>query len=109
MPVYQYACNDCENEFEKRQGFNDDPIDICPSCEGSVRRVISPVGIIFKGTGFYINDSKKSKNGSNGQTKSTVTSTTEGTTDTSSDTKPKAETTSTSSDTSTTSTTASTK
>lgn len=70
MPVYQYACRDCSYEFEKRQGFNDDPLTVCPTCEGTVQRVITPVGIIFKGSGFYINDSKKDSK--NGQTKNST-------------------------------------
>ena len=66
MPVYQYACRDCGNRFEKRQSFHDDPLSICPECQGGVQRVINPVGIIFKGAGFYINDSKNGRNGVNG-------------------------------------------
>ncbi len=66
MPVYQYACRDCRYQFEARQSFHDDPLSICPKCEASsIRRVINPVGIIFKGSGFYITDNKK-KNGRNG-------------------------------------------
>ena len=56
MPVYTYECNVCGNRFEQRQGFNDAPISICPECEGAVHRVILPVGVVFKGSGFYIND-----------------------------------------------------
>ena len=62
MPTYQYACQKCGYQFEKRQRFNDQPLSVCPNCEGEVQRVISPVGIIFKGPGFYITDNK-SKNG----------------------------------------------
>ncbi len=68
MTIYQYACKDCDLHFEKRQSFSDQPLSTCLECQGQVERVISPVGIIFKGSGFYINDSKSSngKNGSNG-------------------------------------------
>ena len=65
MPVYQYACRDCGYQFETRQSFHDDPLTLCPKCEADIRRVINPVGIIFKGSGFYITDNKK-KNGRNG-------------------------------------------
>lgn len=64
MPIYQYVCQNCGNQFEKRQGFQEEPLSQCPSCYGTVHRVISPVGIIFKGSGFYITDSKTgNKNG----------------------------------------------
>jgi len=64
MPVYQYACRDCGYQFEAKQSFHDDPLSICPTCKGRIHRVINPVGIIFKGSGFYITDNKK--NGRNG-------------------------------------------
>lgn len=60
MPVYAYECRDCGVRFERRQGFDDPPITVCPECEGEVHRLIQPAGIIFKGSGFYINDSRKS-------------------------------------------------
>lgn len=64
MPTYQYVCQNCGNQFEKRQSFQEEPLSQCPSCYGTVHRVISPVGIIFKGSGFYITDSKTgNKNG----------------------------------------------
>ena len=59
MPIYEYVCNDCGYDFERIQSFSDDPVDTCPHCQGSVRRVISSVGIIFKGSGWYITDSKR--------------------------------------------------
>jgi putative FmdB family regulatory protein len=59
MPTYQYACPDCGNEFEKQQKFTDKPIKKCPTCnKRSVYRVVGRVAVAFKGTGFYINDSK---------------------------------------------------
>ena len=60
MPRYQYECNNCNQEFEKQQRFSEDPLTDCPMCgtENSVERVITSVGVIFKGSGFYINDSK---------------------------------------------------
>jgi putative FmdB family regulatory protein len=59
MPVYVYACASCGHGFETRQGFNDARLTICPECGGSIRRVVQPVGIVFKGSGFYRNDSRK--------------------------------------------------
>ena len=60
MPTYQYECKDCHNQFEQFQKFSDDPLTVCPSCEGSVRRVIQNVGVVFKGSGWYITDSRGS-------------------------------------------------
>jgi len=69
MPTYQYQCRDCGHAFEQFQKFSEDPLTDCPACEGSVQRVIQNVGVVFKGSGWYINDSRKSS-GSNGSTDS---------------------------------------
>ena len=58
MPTYQYACKDCHHQFELFQKFSEEPLTVCPTCEGSVRRVIQNVGVVFKGSGWYINDSR---------------------------------------------------
>lgn len=58
MPVYEYECDSCSLRFEKVQRFSDDPVRICPNCGESVHRVIQPVGIIFKGSGFYVTDNR---------------------------------------------------
>lgn len=60
MPTYQYACKEpaCGHRFEAVQSFSDDPIAICPVCEGQVRKVFSAVGVVFKGSGFYRTDSR---------------------------------------------------
>jgi putative FmdB family regulatory protein len=66
MPIYTYKCNNCEHRFEVRQHFSDDPVKECPHCHvnGDVRRVISQVGLVFKGSGFYVTDNRsKSANG----------------------------------------------
>ncbi len=63
MPIYAYECKDCGVRFERRQGFNDDPIMICPECEGNVHRLLQPPGIIFKGSGFYVTDNRGKKSG----------------------------------------------
>ena len=63
MPTYQYACTECDEQLEMVQKFSDDPLTVCPVCSGRLRKVFSPVGIVFKGSGFYRNDSR-SGNGS---------------------------------------------
>jgi putative FmdB family regulatory protein len=61
MPTYQYACPDCGHEFELRQKFTDEPVKRCPKCERRhVYRVINQVAVTFKGSGWYITDSKGS-------------------------------------------------
>lgn len=58
MPTYEYVCDSCENRFEIMQRMKDDPVKVCPKCGESVRRVLSGgIGISFKGSGFYVNDS----------------------------------------------------
>jgi putative FmdB family regulatory protein len=74
MPVYAYECNQCGVRFERRQSFNDDPITECPECDGTVRRLIQPAGVIFKGPGFYSTDNRKSRSSSGGSSSSTTTS-----------------------------------
>ncbi|MBI2830937.1 MAG: zinc ribbon domain-containing protein [Chloroflexi bacterium] len=59
MPIYEYECDSCAIRFEKRQSFHDEPVVNCPNCSGKVSRVICPAPIIFKGSGFYVNDYKK--------------------------------------------------
>jgi len=58
MPTYEYRCEECGIVFERFQRFSEEPVKICPECDGPVRRVIHPVGIIFKGSGFYVTDNK---------------------------------------------------
>src|SRR5918911_5309449 len=59
VPLYDYQCDHCGHRFEVRQGIKEDPLTVCPQCEGSIRRVIHPVGIVFKGSGFYITDNRR--------------------------------------------------
>jgi putative FmdB family regulatory protein len=63
MPTYSYKCNNCGHQFDARQRMTDDPLSECPVCGGDVRRVVSSVGIVFKGKGFYVTD-HRSSNGS---------------------------------------------
>ncbi len=59
MPTYEYECTSCGNRFERRQSIKDEPLTACPECDGKVRRVLFPVGIVFKGSGFYVTDNRK--------------------------------------------------
>ena len=59
MPVYTYRCDSCGVQFERQQGFHDAPLKTCPECrKKSVKRVITPSKVIFKGSGFYATDHK---------------------------------------------------
>jgi putative FmdB family regulatory protein len=77
VPTYQYACTECGDRSEVVQRFSDDPLTVCSACGGKLRKIFSPVGIVFKGSGFYRTDSRNgsssvpaakdgSANGSNG-------------------------------------------
>jgi putative FmdB family regulatory protein len=59
MPTYEYECGSCHFRFERKQRFDEEPVAMCPKCGGRSRRVIHSVPIIFKGSGFYITDSRK--------------------------------------------------
>ncbi|MEA2009051.1 MAG: zinc ribbon domain-containing protein [Chloroflexota bacterium] len=59
MPIYTYRCENCGVQFDRRQKFSDDPLTICPECETeTLHKVYLPVGIVFKGSGFYSTDNK---------------------------------------------------
>jgi putative FmdB family regulatory protein len=58
VPTYQYTCTDCGEPVEAVQKFADDPLTVCATCGGRLRKVFSPVGIVFKGSGFYRTDSR---------------------------------------------------
>ena len=60
MPTYQYACTACGEKLEAVQSFTDAALTECPACSGDLRKVYSAVGVVFKGSGFYKNDSRKS-------------------------------------------------
>jgi putative FmdB family regulatory protein len=61
MPIYGYVCRQCGHEFEVLQGINDAPLKSCPECMGPLQKLLYPVGVIFKGSGFYTTDYKGSK------------------------------------------------
>ncbi|KQP77328.1 FmdB family transcriptional regulator [Aeromicrobium sp. Leaf289] len=58
MPTYQYQCTDCGEALEVHQSFTDDALTECPACQGRLRKVFNAVGVVFKGSGFYRNDSR---------------------------------------------------
>lgn len=58
MPTYQYACTECGHDFEVVQSFSDDALTTCPDCNGRLRKLFGNVGVVFKGSGFYRNDSR---------------------------------------------------
>lgn len=64
MPTYQYACTECGEPLEVVQSFTDDALTVCPTCGGRLRKLYSGVGIVFKGSGFYRNDSRAASSGS---------------------------------------------
>ena len=67
MPIYEYECNLCHCRFERKQRFDEEPIAMCPKCQGKARRVIHSVPIIFKGSGFYTTDNRKSNAAEKGE------------------------------------------
>jgi putative FmdB family regulatory protein len=78
MPTYSYLCDTCGHDFEAVQRFADDPLTECPECGSRIRRVIQPVGVVFKGSGWYITDNrpKSSSDGTDRAAKSTPEKTT---------------------------------
>ena len=76
MPTYEYECSSCKYLFEELQSMSDPALEVCPSCgKSSLRRLVGGgIGIIFKGSGFYVNDSKKKTASSTGASKTTAAS-----------------------------------
>ncbi|MFJ8887826.1 FmdB family zinc ribbon protein [Streptomyces sp. NPDC102402] len=74
MPTYQYQCTECGEGLEAVQKFTDDALTVCPNCEGRLKKVFSAVGIVFKGSGFYRNDSRGSSSSSTPATSAPKTS-----------------------------------
>jgi putative FmdB family regulatory protein len=73
MPIYGYRCSNCGHEFEIQQRMSDQPLKACPKCQGKLNKILYPVGISFKGSGFYTTDYGSGKSAaaasSNGETK----------------------------------------
>ena len=63
MPTYEYRCKKCGEHLEVVQSFSDAPLKVCPNCKGQLQKVFSPVGIVFKGSGFYKTDNRGGKSG----------------------------------------------
>ncbi|THA25951.1 FmdB family transcriptional regulator [Streptomyces sp. RKND-216] len=84
MPTYQYQCTECGDGLEVVQKFTDDSLTECPGCKGRLKKVFSAVGIVFKGSGFYRNDSRGSSSGSTASSSSASSSSSNGSSDTSS-------------------------
>jgi len=75
MPTYQYLCRNCEHRFDIVQSIHEDPLSVCPECAGTIRRVLHPVGVTFKGSGFYRTDSREATKKKSASTKPTAAST----------------------------------
>src|SRR5215212_1034877 len=70
VPTYQYACTECGQQLEAVQSFSDAALTECPACSGKLRKVFSAVGVVFKGSGFYRNDSRSSVGAKTGSSSS---------------------------------------
>jgi len=69
MPVYEYECQACRHRFERKQSFSEEPVKVCPSCGGTTRKLLSRPAIVFKGSGWYITDSRPAPSESSSETK----------------------------------------
>ena len=81
MPTYQYQCTECGEGLEAVQKFTDDALTECPNCGGRLKKVFSAVGIVFKGSGFYRNDSRGSSSSSSPSSSSKPSTSTSSTSD----------------------------
>ncbi|MGW1745847.1 FmdB family zinc ribbon protein [Streptomyces sp. NPDC002092] len=90
MPTYQYQCTECGEGLEAVQKFTDDALTECPNCGGRLKKVFSAVGIVFKGSGFYRNDSRGSSSSSSpgSSSKSSTSTSSSAPSSSSSDSKP---------------------
>jgi putative FmdB family regulatory protein len=70
MPVYVYKCDSCGTVFERRQSVGEPALSQCPECEGRLRRVFQPAGIVFKGSGFYTTDNRRAPSEGKGESSS---------------------------------------
>ena len=71
MPIYEYACTACGERTEAKQSFDDPPLETCEICGGKLRKLYSPVGVVFKGSGFYSTDTKSKSSKSSSSAKET--------------------------------------
>jgi len=86
MPTYQYACTECGHSFEQFQSFSEDALTVCPVCDGKLRKLFNAVGVVFKGSGFYRNDSRSTTTSSEPASASSSTTATSSTSGSSSST-----------------------
>jgi putative FmdB family regulatory protein len=75
VPLYDYQCKQCQTVTEVRHGFKDVHAEACPECGGAMARVFHPAGVVFKGSGFYITDSRKGGGGESSTAKPAAAST----------------------------------
>ncbi len=75
MPMYAYACKDCGHAFDIQQSFSEDSLTVCPACGGTLRKKFNSVGVVFKGSGFYRNDSRSTSTSTDASAPSTSAST----------------------------------
>jgi putative FmdB family regulatory protein len=75
VPTYQYACTECGHAFEQFQSFSDDALTECPECSGRLRKLFNAVGVVFKGSGFYRNDSRDASTSASASTSDTKSDT----------------------------------
>ncbi|MGH3951143.1 MAG: FmdB family zinc ribbon protein [Pseudonocardiaceae bacterium] len=88
MPTYQYACKECDHQFDAAQSFSDPSLTDCPECAGALRKLFGSVGVIFKGSGFYRNDSRsRSASSGNDEKSGTGSGSSEGKSETKSEGK----------------------
>ncbi|WP_428340821.1 FmdB family zinc ribbon protein [Mycobacterium sp.] len=76
MPTYSYACTECDNRFDVVQAFSDDALTECGKCSGRLRKLFGNVGVVFKGSGFYRNDSREAAKSSSSSSSSSADSST---------------------------------
>lgn len=74
MPTYQYQCTECGEALEVQQSFSEDALTECPVCHGRLRKVFNAVGVVFKGSGFYRNDSRAGNGATSGGSSTTTSS-----------------------------------
>lgn len=77
VPTYSYRCKACGNEFDIQQSFTEDALTVCDACGGELRKLFNSVGIVFKGSGFYRNDSRSKSSGLTAQDSGSSSSSTE--------------------------------
>ena len=87
MPIYGYECTQCGHQLEVLQSISADPLRSCPECMGPLRKMLYPVGVIFKGSGFYSTDYKSSANGKKSESGSSESSSSETKSESKSETK----------------------